>query len=236
MFNTKTKQLAILIDPDKHSNSTLLNTITEANNAKVDIIFIGGSLVSSGLEKSISLIKENSNIPVYIFPGSLLQISDKADGLLLLSLISGRNPEFLIGNHVVAAPILKKSKINIIPTGYMLINGGKTTSVEYMSNTQPIPSNKPDIALATALAGEMMGNKLIYMDAGSGANNPVSKDIISIVKSNINVPLIVGGGINTSEKLYSAFNAGADIAVVGNAFENGDSTISEFCNITHTFV
>lgn len=220
----KKKIFGILIDPDSYTNTKLNQVLSMVENGKVDLILIGGSLISSlsEMEGHISLIKKKTNVPVLLFPGSLLQITNKADGILLLSLISGRNPEFLIGNHVVAAPVLKNTNLEIIPTGYILIESGKTTSVEYISNTKPIPSEKVDIIVATAIAGEMIGNKLIYLEAGSGAENPVSKDVIEKVKKNINVPLMVGGGIRTKKQLHDTYEAGADIVIVGNAIEKSE--------------
>jgi putative glycerol-1-phosphate prenyltransferase len=174
-------------------------------------------------------------LPVILFPGSIFQISDKADGILLLSLISGRNPDLLIGNHVIAAPILKKTSLEIISTGYMLIDGGNKTSVEYMSNTKPIPSDKADIAAATEFAGELIGNKLIYLEAGSGAKNHVNENLIKEVKKSINIPLIVGGGISDIKKLDKICKAGADIIVTGTAFEKNSGLIKAFSKKIHSF-
>jgi len=233
-YLNKKKAFALLIDPDKHNNKTLIKTVNLANKAKVDFIFVGGSLMSVNIEESIKIIKENCSIPVILFPGSLLQISLNADAILLLTLISGRNPDLLIGNHVVAANILKKSKIEILSTGYMIIENGKTTSVEYMSNTKPIPRDKVDIAVATAIAGEMIGNKLIYMEAGSGALIPINTDMISEVKKNISVPLIVGGGLKTEKDIKDVCKAGADVIVIGNAIEKDTSFIEKAAEIIHT--
>jgi putative glycerol-1-phosphate prenyltransferase len=188
---------------------------------------VGGSLVSDSIDYCIDEIKKNSKLPVVLFPGSLLQISNKADAILLLSLISGRNPEYLIGNHVIASPILRKSKLEILPTGYMLVESGKVTSVQYISNTCPIPADKLDIAVATAVAGEMLGFKLIYLEAGSGAIQHVPVEMISAVKRNISVPLIVGGGIKTRSQLDNIFDAGADIVVIGNSLENNPDRLFE---------
>ena len=234
-YNKGKKQLALLIDPDKYTSAGLKKTINDANKANVDFILVGGSLMFHNHVNVISHIKSETKIPVILFPGSLLQISPDADAILFLSLISGRNPDFLIGNHVVAAPLLKKSKIEIIPTGYILVEGGRTTSVEYMSNTKPIPGNKIDIAVATALAGEMSGHKLIYIEAGSGAEIPVTSEIMTAVKKNIAIPLIVGGGIRTNDSLKKACKAGADIIVIGTAFETNTSSIETFSKIIHEF-
>ena len=220
-------QLALLIDPDKHTGNTLKELIEIANNSNVSFFLVGGSIIFNPVDFVIDEIKKQSNIPVILFPGSLLQISDKADGILLLSLISGRNPEYLIGNHVIAAPMLKNSNLEIISTGYILIENSKTTSVEYMSNTKPIPANKPDIAVATAIAGEMLGNKTIYLEAGSGAEQTVNSTMIEQIKANINIPLIVGGGINSAHQAAETINAGADIIVIGTAAEKNPNFITE---------
>ena len=219
-INRPGKKFALLIDPDKYSVPSLLATVYAADEAKIDMILVGGSLVSDRIDSSIEIIKKNTEVPVLLFPGSLLQLSNKADGILLLSLISGRNPDYLIGNHVLAAPFLKKSRLEIIPTGYILVGEGNVSSVEYISNTRPIPAEKHDLVVATAIAGEQMGNQLIYLEAGSGSPNMVSPELISEVKRNISIPLVVGGGIKSPEQAQSVSKAGADIIVVGNAVEN----------------
>jgi len=227
------KLFALLIDPDKYKPKTL---IKKANEAKVDLIFVGGSLLTNGnFEACIEDIKKSTSIPIVIFPGNSMQISSKADGLMLLSLISGRNPDMLIGNHVIAAPQLKKSKLEILSTGYMLIDSGRQTSALYMSNTNPIPHNKSDIAVCTAMAGEMLGLKMIYMDAGSGAENCVSEKMITAVQKAIQIPVVVGGGINTIQKAKNACKAGADIIVVGNAAEKDESLIKKIATAVHSF-
>ena len=234
-FNDKTrKKIAVLIDPDKPSDAQILSMVEKANAADVDFIFVGGSLmVTDSLEHCIKLIKEHSKIPVLIFPGNSLQISKYCDGFLLLSLISGRNAEMLIGRHVVSAPYLRLYGNEIIPTGYMLIDSGKATSVTYMSDTTPIPHDKDDIAMCTALAGEMLGLKLIYLEAGSGAIMPVSTSMISKVKHMIKIPLIVGGGIKTPEIAADAAKAGADIVVIGTAFEKEPELLMKFAEAIH---
>jgi putative glycerol-1-phosphate prenyltransferase len=221
------KAFAWLIDPDKCDDQHLFPQIEIANLSGVDIILVGGSLVFNHIEFLITRIRTRTSIPVILFPGSPLQVSSQADAILLLSLISGRNPEYLIGNHVVAAPFLRESGLEIIPTGYLLINGGRQTSVSYMSNTQPIPSDKPDIAQATAIAGEMLGLKVVYLDAGSGALNPVPMEMISSVASEIQVPLFIGGGIRTVEDVRNAYEAGADVVVVGNATEGNTNGLRQ---------
>lgn len=219
------RQIAILIDPDKNTGSSLLKIINNCNQGGIDYIFVGGSLVVGNMGETISFIKSKTKIPVLIFPGNVIQISDKADGILFLSLISGRNPEYLIGQHVISAPYLKKSGIEVIPTGYILIENGKTTSVEYISNTIPIPNDKPEIVVATALAGEMLGMKMIYLEAGSGAAKSVALTIISEVRKNTNLPILVGGGIKNTEEASMIFDSGADLIVIGSAVEENPDII-----------
>lgn len=213
------KKFSLLIDPDKYSVHSLIATLYAAEEAKINFILVGGSLVSDRADSCIEIIKKNTSIPVILFPGSLLQLSNKADGIFLLSLISGRNPDYLIGNHVLAAPFLKKSGMEVIPTGYILVGDGHGSSVEYISNTRPIPSDKYDLVIATAIAGELMGNKIIYLESGSGAGSIIPPDLIREVKKNIAVPIIVGGGIRTPEHARMIADAGAEIIVVGNVIE-----------------
>jgi phosphoglycerol geranylgeranyltransferase len=228
------KQFALLIDPDKVDDISLNKTIDLAVEAKVDWLFVGGSLLThDSLDQVLTTIKSNCTIPTILFPGSTLQINNKADAIFFLSLISGRNPELLIGQQVLAAPFLKKSNLQILPTGYILIDGGVPTTVSYISNTLPIPANKPDIAACTAIAGEMLGLKLIYLDAGSGAKNAIPAAVISAVKSQVNVPIIVGGGITSVAKAQEACVAGADIIVVGNAVEKNTALIAELAATVH---
>jgi phosphoglycerol geranylgeranyltransferase len=230
------KSFALLIDPDKPQKEELLNLIQLANKEGVDFFFVGGSLLTNGsLEECILTIKANSSIPVVLFPGNGLMVNKHADAILLLSVISGRNPEMLIGKHVEAAPSLKRSKLEVIPTGYMLIESGKPTSVSYMSNTTPIPADKADIAACTAMAGEMLGLKLIFMDGGSGAHNSVQPEMIKLVSSNIDVPLIVGGGIRSAEMALEKLQAGADLIVVGNAVEKDASLISSIAKTVKSY-
>lgn len=225
--NNKEKLFSLLIDPEKYNSNSLVETIKIASDCKADFIFVGGSLISNTLDETIHIIKNECQIPVILFPGSYLQISNKADGILFISLISGRNPDLLIGNHVIASPLLKNSNLEVLPTGYILIKGDNITSVEYMSNTIPIPSDKIELVTATAQAGEMLGLKLIYLEAGSGAGKPINQDIISEVSNNINLPLIVGGGIRHVENIKKILHAGADMIVVGNAVENNKSILKE---------
>jgi len=225
MLNLNKKSLALLIDPENtYEPDELANLLQVANQAKVDYIFVGGSLVTHDkIDQVVESIKRNTKSPVILFPGGLNQISTHADGILFLSLISGRNPEFLISKQVAAAPLVKKLGLTVIPTGYLLI--GTTSSASYMSNTTPIPYHKADIATATALAGEMMGQKAIYLDAGSGATEPVREEMIQGVRNCTSIPLIVGGGIRTFDSAYTALEAGADIIVVGNAIEEYPQTL-----------
>ncbi|SJZ37936.1 geranylgeranylglyceryl/heptaprenylglyceryl phosphate synthase [Sediminibacterium ginsengisoli] len=229
------KSFTVLIDPDKIEEQHIDKLVTLAVDAKVDYFFVGGSLViSSHLDECIRRIKQLCHIPVVLFPGSPSQVSKYADALLYLSLISGRNPELLIGQHVISAPFVKKSGLEIMPTGYMVIDGGAPTTVSYISNATPIPSDKNDIAMCTAMAGEMLGMKLVYMDAGSGAKRPITESMIERVARHIEVPLIIGGGITEPEKAYRNCKAGADVIVVGNAIEKDPSLIREMSAAVHS--
>ena len=213
------KQLALLVDPDKYSQESLALFVELAKETLPDCIMVGGSLVAGSVEQVVQYIKLHTNIPVVLFPGNSHQLCNEADALLLLSLLSGRNADFLIGQHVVAAKAIRDSGIESISTGYILIDGGCSTSVEYMSNTKPIPRDKVEIIVATAIAGELIGNRMVYLEAGSGAINPVSKEAIQAVRQAISLPIIVGGGIRTVEQAKDAYLAGADMIVVGNALE-----------------
>ena len=225
---TGNKKFAVLIDPDKLRIGKINKIIELAMDAHVDYFFIGGSLiVNDMLDQLLVSLKNECDIPMVLFPGNSLQLSYRADAILFLSLISGRNPDLLIGNHVIAAPYLKVSPLEVMSTGYMLVNGGVETTVSYISNTKPIPSTKDDIAMSTAIAGEFLGLKLMYLDAGSGAINPVSESMIEAVSSCIQVPLIVGGGITTPEKAAANVRAGADVIVVGNAIEKDPQLIMD---------
>ena len=226
------KMVALLIDPDKHTIDSLVHVVRVADEAGVGFILYGGSIISNHLPHSIETIKQHTDKPVFLFPGSLLQLSYHADGIFLLSLISGRNPEMLIGNHVQAAPFLKKSQMEIIPVGYMLMGQGGQTSVEYMSQTMPIPAEKDDIAIATAIAGEMLGLKAIYLEAGSGSMQHVAPKTVAGIKENISVPLIVGGGIRTPQQAEALFAAGADVIVVGTAAEQNPEILLEIGKIS----
>lgn len=229
------KSFAVLIDPDKVNTSILDELIDLSVTAKVDYLLVGGSLViSNHLDECVRHIKQHCNIPVILFPGSPSQVSKHADALLYLSLISGRNPELLIGQHVVSAPFVKQSGLEILPTGYIVIDGGAPTTVSYISNAAPVPSDKNEIAMCTAMAGEMLGMKLIFMDAGSGAKRPITESMIKSVAEQIEAPLIIGGGILQPEKAYLNCKAGADVIVVGNAIEKDASLIKEMSDAIHS--
>ena len=212
--------LFVLIDPDKGLEGDLVRRSVEAQRGGAELVLIGGShLNSDNFNLVIPAIKTVVDIPIVLFPGGASQLSVHADALLLLSLISGRNPQYLIGEHVTAAARIKQLGLEAIPTGYMLIESGKTTAIEFISNTKPIPRDQPGIAASHALAGELLGMKLIYLEAGSGAKYPVPGDMISVVAEQLTIPLVVGGGIRTPEQAQSAVKAGADFIVVGNALE-----------------
>ncbi|MBK7212943.1 MAG: geranylgeranylglyceryl/heptaprenylglyceryl phosphate synthase [Bacteroidales bacterium] len=228
------KQLAVLVDPDKLDYKQVDAVAKHAAEAGIDYFLVGGSLlINNQLDQCIKTLKEKTNIPVVLFPGNTMQMSWKADAILFLSLISGRNAEMLIGRHVISAPYLKVSQLEVISCGYMLIESGKQTAVQYMSNTTPIPADKNDIAMCTAMAGEMLGLKLIYLEAGSGAANPVPCSMIENVKSSLSIPLIVGGGIRTPQQASDVCKAGADLVVVGTAFEKDPGLISEMAAAVH---
>jgi phosphoglycerol geranylgeranyltransferase len=228
------KSFAVLIDPDKVDEAKIDQLVSLATAAKADYLFVGGSLViSNHLDKVVQRIRQNCSIPTILFPGSPSQISIHADGLLYLSLISGRNPELLIGQHVISAAAVKQSGLEIISTGYMVIDGGAPTTVSYISNAAPIPADKNEIAMCTAMAGEMLGMKVIYMDAGSGAKRPITESMIEKVSHSIEIPLIVGGGIADPERAYRNCKAGADVLVIGNAIEKDISLIKEMSAAIH---
>jgi len=229
------KSFAVLVDPDKANDNNLEELVALSKDAGVDYFLVGGSLVISNcLDEVVQSIRKSCDIPVILFPGSPSQISKYADALLYLSLISGRNPELLIGQHVISAPVVKQSGLEIMPTGYMVIDGGAPTTVSYISNASPLPADKNEIAMCTAMAGEMLGMKLIYMDAGSGAKRAISESMIEKVSGCIDVPLIIGGGITNPEKAYLNCKAGADIIVVGNAIEKDASLIKEIAAAIHS--
>ena len=215
------KLLAILLDPDKTTSTEIPSISKRIESLKANFIFVGGSFVEKGItDVFVQKLKEHTNIPIVLFPGDYSQVTNNADGLLFLSLLSGRNPEYLIEQQIKAVPFLKNSNIEIIPTGYILIDGGTNSSVLKISKTTAIPQNNIELAVSTAVAGMYKGKQLIYLEAGSGAKFPVNSKLISEVKKYINIPLIVGGGIKTKEQLNAAYNNGADLVVIGTAFEN----------------
>jgi len=235
IFKQKTSpKLAVLVDPDKQNPGSLVRLADMAQKARVDFFFVGGSLLlDDGFEATIATLKTHSKIPVIIFPGNNYQVSNKADAILFLSLISGRNPEYLIGQQVVAAPRVKQAGIEVIPTGYILIEGGRISTTSYITQTVPLPADRPEIAATTALAGEMLGMKLIYLEAGSGAENPVNAETIKAVKQNVRIPIIVGGGIRTAEQAEQISAAGADVIVIGNALEKAPEVLMEISLAVH---
>lgn len=228
------KRLAVLIDPDKSSKEELARIINVVNTSGIELIFFGGSLLTKyELNENIQFIRSLTQAKIILFPGSSLQVSPEADAILYLSLISGRNPELLIGQHVLAAPMIKQFGLEALSTGYMLVDGGKPTTASYISGTLPLPADKPEIAGVTALAGEMLGLQHMYLDAGSGALNPVSKEMISAVRKTVSTPLIVGGGIRSIEQAVNAAKAGADIVVIGNAAEKNPSLLEDIAHQIH---
>lgn len=229
------KGLSVLIDPDQDLNS-VLNTAHLCKTHSVDVVLVGGSLVSSGvLKNTIAEIRRQYHGPLYIFPGNEFMIDEGADGILFLSLLSGRNPEYLIGKHVVSAPMLAASELDVVSTAYLLIDGGKETSVSYISNTKPIPSDKTDIAVATALAGKLMGMHCVYLDAGSGALRHVPAEMASGIRKQLHIPLLIGGGIRKAEHAEMLYRAGADMLVIGNGVEQNTDLISAISLVKQDF-
>ncbi|MFZ2287183.1 MAG: phosphoglycerol geranylgeranyltransferase [Bacteroidales bacterium] len=227
----KRKAVAQLIDPDRAGDESLVAAARNAAEAKVDMFLAGGSLTNVPVDTLIIKLKQLTGIPVILFPGNLTQLTLEADAVFMLSLISGRNPELLIGNHVIAAPFLKQIRDRVIPVGYILVDCGGGTSVEYMSQTFPIPCSKHDIAVATALAGEMLGMQAIYLEGGSGSARPVDPAMIRAVRKEITIPLITGGGLDSAAKVDEAFAAGADMVVIGNGSEQNPMLITEACRV-----
>ncbi len=225
------RSIALLLDPDKARGKSLKTVLKTAAICKTDFIMAGGSLTFSSIDRLIDSVKEFSSIPVVLFPGNLLQLSHKADCILLLSLISGRNPELLIGNHVIAAPYLKNERHKVISVGYILVSCGSKTSVEYISQTEAIPSGKPELVTATAIAGEMLGLSMIYLEAGSGASKHIPLTVIESVRENISVPLAVGGGIKDKKEIEGIFKAGANLIVLGNGCEKNPELLADACKV-----
>lgn len=228
LIERRKRLLAVLIDPDKIDLEQIPKFMVKVNTSIITHVFIGGSEVKKeACDQVVSVVKQFTQLPIVLFPGDVTQITDKADGLLFLSLISGRNPEYLIGKHVESISKLKTTNLEVIPTGYILIENGKETSVQRVTETKPIQRNKLDIIVNTACAGQLLGMKLIYLEAGSGASEPVTSEIINEVKNTINVPLIVGGGIRNKKQLENTYNSGADLVVIGTAFEEDLSFFDE---------
>lgn len=226
----------VLIDPDRKNEDTLAKQVTVANKSNVDALFVGGSLMmDSKHNERVAVIKKEADIPVIFFPGGLNQLNQYYDAILFMSLLSGRNPQYLIGEQVVAAPIINDLGIEVIPTGYLLFDGGANSTVEFMSDTKPLPMNRPDIAVAHALAAEYLGKKLVYLEAGSGATHAIPLEIIQQVATETNVPLIVGGGIRTPEAARERVAAGASFIVTGTILEeNGNNGLmKEFADAIH---
>ncbi|HRS67603.1 MAG TPA: geranylgeranylglyceryl/heptaprenylglyceryl phosphate synthase [Paludibacteraceae bacterium] len=228
-YQTRKRLFTVLIDPEKCVGTALEQVIETANKAQPDFIFVGGSQLQSSVEETVVRIKKQTTIPVILFPGNALQLTNKADAILLISLISGRNAEWLIGQHVLAAKAIQKSGLETISTGYILIDGGNRSAVERVSKTKPLQRDAIDEVVSTALAGQLLGHKLIYLEAGSGAQNPVPTALIKAVKKAIDIPLIVGGGLTSTNAIKQAYEAGADIVVVGNYLETHLEKMVDFC-------
>ena len=225
------KLLAVLIDPDKFRSENTKSFLKKINASVATHIFVGGSEVEDHITESlVAAIKKYTSLPIVLFPGDITQITNKADALLFLSLISGRNPDYLIDKHVQAVSKLKQTQLEIIPTGYILIENGKETAVQRVTRTQPMLKNNRKLIANTALAGEFLGMKLIYLEAGSGAIEAISNDIISAVKQEVSLPVIVGGGIRSKKQMDEAYRAGADMVVIGTAFEENESFFRELIN------
>lgn len=229
------KLLAVLIDPDFGTDEAALErTVQHACMARADLLFVGGSLLTSAsFDRCVALVKRWSTKPVVLFPGSPAQLSGHADAVLFLSLISGRNPELLIGHHVTAAPTVKALGIEAIPTGYLLVDGGRATTAHYVSQSSPVPYDKPGIAAATALAGELLGLRAIYLDTGSGAPRSVSPAMVAAVRATVDAPIIVGGGIRDAATARALCDAGADVLVVGTAIEQDPETVFALSEAVH---
>jgi putative glycerol-1-phosphate prenyltransferase len=232
----KTPQLGILVDPDKARPNHLEKLVTFAKAGMFDFFLVGGSLTHNSTAHVVDFLKLHKTLPVVLFPGDIEQIVYNADAVLFLSLVSGRNPEYLIGKHVLVAKRLKNSTMQIIPTAYILISSENPTAVQYITQTQPIPRNKPELVVATALAAELLGMKMIYLEAGSNADEPVSEEIVRNVKKEVNLPLIVGGGIRTPKQMLELYNAGADIIVIGSAVEENPNLVPKFARVFRKFL
>ncbi|MBN2668016.1 MAG: geranylgeranylglyceryl/heptaprenylglyceryl phosphate synthase [Bacteroidales bacterium] len=228
ILKNKKGQLAILIDPEKYTLSHLSKLGETIENTSIDLILVGSSLSHYNYDEVLTKIRSKTQKPIVIFPGNSLQLSSRADALLNLSLISGRNPEYLIGEHVKSALYIQQSKLEVIPTAYILIDGGVRTSAEYMSHTQCIPAQKNDIILATALAGQYLGMKAVYLEAGSGAKQSISPNTIKILKQQLDIPIICGGGVRSKAEVEEKWDAGAQMVVIGTAFEENPEFLNVF--------
>ena len=225
----------VLIDPDKNSEKSLEEKISKINECGVDAIFVGGSLIlDNNCEKRVKMIKSLSKLPIIFFPGGISQLNKYYDAMLFMSILSGRNPHYLIGEQVIAAPIVKDLGIETIPTGYLIVDGGSNSSVQFMSGSNPIPIEKPDILVAHALAAQYLGKKIVYLESGSGAKNPIPNHLLEAVKRYIDIPIIVGGGIRTPKSAYEKVQAGASFIVTGSVIEDNDTNlINEFADAIH---
>ena len=225
----------VLIDPDRNSEKNLEEKISKINECDVDAIFVGGSLIlDNNCEKRVKMIKSLTKLPIIFFPGGVSQLNKYYDAMLFMSILSGRNPHYLIGEQVIAAPIVKDLGIETIPTGYLIIDGGSNSSVQFMSGSNPIPTEKPDILVAHALAAQYLGKKIVYLESGSGAKNPIPNHLIEAVKRYIDIPIIVGGGIRTPQSAYEKVQAGASFVVTGSVIEDNDTNlINEFADSIH---
>lgn len=227
-YKNDERLLAILLDPDKIEVCNISFLIKKVSQTKITHILVGGSQVAKGkTDEIVKELKHHTHLPIILFPGDHNQLTNEADGLLYLTLLSGNNPEYLIGQHIKAVPFLKDSNLEIISTGYILIDGGVATAVQQVSNTLPLPQTDINTIVNTALAGQFLGNKLIYLEAGSGARIAVSETIIKAVAKELNIPLIVGGGIRTPEAIEMAYQSGATMVVIGTAIEEDDSFLEK---------
>lgn len=226
---------ALLIDPEKCSDEWLCQILSTINNQQSTVngqlfIFVGGSQLKESIHNTVERIKRLTSVPVVMFPGDVSQFAENVDALLFLTLASGRNAKYLIEQHINAAPLIKKTGVETIPTGYILIDGGKLTAVERVSHTTPYSAEDVNLIANTALACQLLGHKMVYLEAGSGANHPVPQNVIRTIRKTIDIPLIVGGGIKTPEMMQCAFEAGADLVVVGNHIESHPDTLASLLN------
>ncbi len=229
--NKQHKLLAVLFDPDDEAGQ-ISKIAAQCTYRRVDLVLIGGSLLTRGnTESCLELVRKSYSGPVLLFPGDEIQVVPGADGILLLALLSGRNAEYLIGKHVAAAPLIHRSGLSCLPTAYLLIDGGRYTTAHYISQTLPIPADKPEIAAVTALAGVQLGMQLVYLDAGSGAEQAVSAHVIQAVCRMVDCPVFVGGGIRDEQSAQTAWNAGATVVVIGNGLMQDESLLDRLCSV-----